>query len=113
MKWIRFKYKGERWEVQKDFSQKCKYKDIKIPKGWQLIPVEMIGYLYDKKLIDFSEEQWLEHYSKEMKERGLVCFAGLSSYWGFVVRLGVLGNNWDDDWDGCVFGVRFVRKVKK
>ena len=109
--WIKVKLPTGTYEVETKVSPDIKFKDIQIPEGCSLLTFEEAVFLFDNHQEVFNigkNREWIEHYSKKMKEDGY--FASLSSCVDDR-QLYVLGNYWL----GCLgfaFGVRFKRKVK-
>lgn len=100
-----------RIKVQKNLNQKIKFKDIIIPKGCRLMTLQEGIFIFDNvPEIKISEWEWIEQYSKSMKNNGYS--AALYSYWDDV-RLDVNGYDIDDDRYGFAFGVHFVKDVKR
>ena len=103
-------------EVQKRvYVKKVKFKDIVFPKGCRLMTFQEACHLwdnYDYKDFKLGEDkEWIEHYSKKMKEAGY-CSA-LYSSWGIVVlRLNVDGDFHGISRFGVALGCRFVRDLK-
>jgi hypothetical protein len=66
--WIKFKYNNIEYEVQNELNPKVKYKEIIIPEGCELMTIEMVGFLFDNKIIKIRDWEWIEHYSKKTKK---------------------------------------------
>ena len=111
--WIKVKLPTGTYEVQTKVSPDIKFKDIQIPKGCSLLTFEEAVFLFDnhQKVFNIGKNrEWIEHYSKRMREEGY--FAGLGS--GRVLRQLCVVGYWVGNYfvGGFAFGVRFKRKVK-
>lgn len=100
-------------EVETKLRKAVKFKDIKVPKGWRLLTFQDCCFIYDNLYEEIpigKEIEWIEHYSKRMKERGYA--SALDSDWDDG-RLDVGGDGYDDVSGGYAFGVRFCRDLKE
>lgn len=78
----------------------------------RLLTVAEAGYIYDNNLIPSfcSGREWLEHYSKKMRQKGFGFFAFLRN-WIDGSRLYVSGSYLVDINYGHAFGVRLVFQI--